>query len=210
MSDAFDIVRVGYDRIGARYRQWSSDGPVRLGFVRRLLDQLSPGSVVVDLGCGPGEPATRLLANEHHVLGVDASLAQLRLAREATPSAVFVQADMTRLALRTESVDAVACFYALGHIPSQQHAPLLRAVADWLRPGGVLLFSAPMVAGDEVDSEWLGVPMFFGGIGGAATRRAVEAGDDTYPASRYVPIASRKASCPGFRAVLGSDQRSTG
>jgi SAM-dependent methyltransferase len=162
-SDAFDIVRSGYDRIGTRYRDWSSAGQVRLLFVRRLLERLSPGSVVVDLGCGSGEPATRLLAAEHHVLGVDASFTQLRLAREAVPTGAFVQADMTRVGLRTGSIDAVASFYALGHVPSQQHVPLLEAIAGWLRPGGVLLFSAPMAAGGELDDDWLGVKMFFGG-----------------------------------------------
>jgi molecular chaperone DnaK (HSP70) len=38
----------------------------------------------------------------------------------------------------------------------------------------VLLTSAPLVAGDDVDEDWLGVPMFFGGIGEAATRQAVD------------------------------------
>lgn len=174
MSEPFDVVRRGYDRIGVRYRDWSAAGAVRRAQVRRLLDELAPGSVVVDLGCGPGEPATRQLAAEHRVIGVDASLVQLRLAREAAPSALLVQADMTRLALRPGTVDAVASFYALGHVPSRRHAPLLRAVASWLRPGGVLLSSAPVVAGDEAQDDWLGVPMFFGGVGEAATRQAVD------------------------------------
>jgi len=73
VGEAFDIVRSGYDRIGVRYREWSSASPTRLNFVRRLLRELTPGSLVVELGCGPGEPATRLLAAEHRVLAVDAS-----------------------------------------------------------------------------------------------------------------------------------------
>jgi hypothetical protein len=45
------------------------------------------------------------------------SQVQLALARHAAPAAVFVLADMTELVLRTGSVDAVASFYALGHLP---------------------------------------------------------------------------------------------
>ena len=167
-------MRCGYDRIGVRYREWSSASPTRLYFVRRLLRELAPASLVVELGCGAGEPATRLLAAEHRVLAVDASLAQLRLARDAAPTAALVQADMARLNLRTGSADAVASFYALGHLPSHEHGPLLHAIALWLRPGGVLLTSAPLGAGDERDENWLGVPMYFGGIGEAATRQAIE------------------------------------
>jgi SAM-dependent methyltransferase len=173
VPEPFDLVRSGYDRIGVRYRDWSSGSAVRLRWLRLLLDELRPGSLVVDLGCGSGEPATRLLTESHRVIGVDASAAQLRLARSAAPAALLVQADMTRFSLRPGSLDAVASFYALGHLPSERHAPLLVAIAHWLRPGGLLLTSAPVEAGDTTDPDWLGVPMYFGGIGAAATRRAV-------------------------------------
>ncbi|WNV73734.1 class I SAM-dependent methyltransferase [Geodermatophilus sp. DSM 44513] len=173
--EAFALVRAGYDRIGPRYRDGSRDNAVRLHFVQTLLDRLGPGSVVVDLGCGSGEPATRVLAGHHRVVGVDGSLGQLRLARSAAPTAALVQADMTRLALRPGSVDAVASFYALGHVPAAEHAHLFASIASWLRPGGILLTSAPVVAGDGRQEDWLGVPMFFGGIGPEATRQAVEA-----------------------------------
>lgn len=95
------------------------------------------------------------------------------MARSAAPTAHLVQADMTRFALRPGCVDAVASFYALGHVPSHLHAPLLSSVASWLRPGGLLLTSAPVGAGDAMEEGWLGVPMFFGGIGEDATRQAL-------------------------------------
>lgn len=173
MPDAFDTVRAGYDEIGTRYRDLSSNNAVRRRWVERLLAMVEPDSLVVDLGCGPGEPATRLLADAHRVIGVDGSAAQLALARGAAPSALLVQADMTRFALRPATVDAVASFYALGHIPSGQHAELIGSIACWLRPGGIFLTSAPLGAGDETDPDWLGVPMFFGGIGVQATRQAL-------------------------------------
>lgn len=175
VSDGFEVVRAGYDRIGDRYRNWSQDSSVRPRWVRQLLGELDRGSVVVDLGCGAGEPATRMLAEHHRVIGVDASLVQLRLAQEAVPEAVLVQADMARLALRPGSVDAVASFYALGHVPSTLHSALITAIASWLRPGGLLLTSTPLTPGDGKAADWLGVPMFFGGIGADATRRAVSA-----------------------------------
>jgi SAM-dependent methyltransferase len=173
VTDAFGVVRAGYDRIGVKYRDWSSASPVRLQWINRLLDWLRPRSLVVDLGCGSGEPATRLLAEAHHVIGVDGSASQLALARSAAPSALLVQADMTRFALRPSSVDAVASFYALGHVPSHLHRELFLSIATWLRPGGVLLTTAPLGIGDDTERDWLGVPMFFGGIGEAATRRAL-------------------------------------
>ena len=168
-----ETVRRGYDAIGERYHAWSHASPTRLGFVQEVLDRLPDGSLVVDLGCGPGDPATRLLSERHTVLGVDLSRRQLDIARRRAPRASLVQADLAELSLRPSSVDAVVSFYALGHLPGATHAPLLHRIGRWLRPGGLLLTSAPLTPGDGEDPEWLGVPMFFGGIGPEATVAAV-------------------------------------
>jgi SAM-dependent methyltransferase len=177
------VVAAGYDALGPRYHSWSAGSPVRLTYVSRVLDRLRPGSVVVDLGCGPGDPATRLLAADHHVLGVDVSLVQLRLAAAAAPSALLVRADITEFSLRPGSVDAVVSFYALGHLPPSAHASLFAAVSTWLRPGGLLLTSTPVLPGSSIDDNWLGVPMYFGGIGPEPTRAAVVSAGLTFESS---------------------------
>jgi cyclopropane fatty-acyl-phospholipid synthase-like methyltransferase len=182
-----DVVRAGYDRIGERYQRASHPNPVRLERLRELFDRLAPRSTVVDLGCGAGDPATRLLTEaSHRVLGVDISREQLRLAQRLAPGAAYAQADLVDLALRQESVDAVVSFYALGHLPSAAHRPLLARVGGWLRPGGFLLISAPLGAGDDSDPDWLGVPMFFGGIGVDATLAAVTDGGLTVQDAKVV------------------------
>jgi SAM-dependent methyltransferase len=173
-SDGPEVVRAGYDLLGERYHDWSHAGSVRLGYVDAVLGRLELGSTVVDLGCGPGDPATRLLSETHIVLGVDISAGQLAIARRLAPRASFVQADLTRFGLQPNSVDAVVSFYATGHLPRAAHAPFYAEVGRWLRPGGLLVTSAPLIAGDDAN-EWLGVPMFFGGIGVEATVAAVEA-----------------------------------
>lgn len=187
MTGSFEVVRRGYDAIGPRYRDWSHLSPVRLHWVGLLLDQLSAGSLVVELGCGAGEPATRLLSQQHRVLGVDASLVQLRLARQSAPTALLVQADLAHLSLRPGSVDAVASFYALGHVPAEDHAPLLMRIAEWLRPGGLLLTNVPVGEGDGQVHDWLGVPMFFAGIGEAKTSEALDGAGLTVEDWRVVP-----------------------
>ena len=82
-----DVVRAGYDEIGEKYHSWSHASEVRLGFVLHVLDRLPAGSTVVDLGCGPGDPATRLLSEQHDVVGVDLSAGQLRIAQRRAPRA---------------------------------------------------------------------------------------------------------------------------
>lgn len=170
------MVREGYDAIGARYHAWSHADPVRIAYVERLRDRLPAGSRVLELGCGPGDPATRMLAERHHVVAVDLSRGQLDLARQHAPTAALAQADLARLSVREESVDAVASFFVFGHLPSEAHAPVLTAIGGWLKPGGVLVANVPLSPGDDLADDWLGVPMAFGGIGRDASLAALEAG----------------------------------
>lgn len=185
--DPFELVRVGYDTLGPRYSLRYSRGGIRLEFLRRLQAKLPAGSRIVDLGCGPGDPTTRLLSAHHRVIGVDASKVQIELARQAVPNAEFVIADLRRFSLRVGCLDAVVCLYALGHVPAEDHRDVLRSIADWLRPGGLLLANTPSGAGASIAEDWLGVPMFFDGIGEEQTFTAVvEAGLNLESAERVV------------------------
>ena len=53
-------------------------------WLNKMLSYLSPGSAVLDLGCGSGIPAeVDLEISKHHlVTGVDISQAQVNLARQ--------------------------------------------------------------------------------------------------------------------------------
>ena len=77
MSDEREVVRAGYDAIAERYRAWSSVGWPTTEWVRKLLDLLTEPSVVLEVGCGNGIPAGRLIAERHDYTGVDISSAQL-------------------------------------------------------------------------------------------------------------------------------------
>ncbi len=174
-SDAARIVAEGYDRIAERYRAWSKDSPVRLRFLEEILARLAPGSSVIELGCGAGEPVTRRFSERHHVTGVDVSTEQLRLAAEVAPSATLIAADITAIDFPPASADAVIGFYVFGHVPPDAHRPLLAKAVSWLRPGGLLVINVPVADGDGIDPDWLGVPMYFGAIGEVETLAALTA-----------------------------------
>ncbi len=174
-SDPRRIVADGYDVIARRYFEWSAARPsaARATWLRRALDAIPAGTDVVDLGCGAGVPMTRALAAGRRVTGVDISAAQIELARANVPEATFIQADMTALELPAQSVDAVVAFYALTHVPRDDHPALLARILGWLRPGGLFLASmGAQESPDEVEEDWLGVPMFFSHHG-ARTNRAM-------------------------------------
>ena len=123
-----------------------------------------------------GVPMTRALAEGRRVTGIDLSARQVELATANVPQATFLQADMTSLVLPPASLDAVVAFYSLTHVPIAEQPTLLAAIHGWLRPGGVLLGSmGAQEAPDDIEADWLGVPMFFGHHGAKRNRAMVRA-----------------------------------
>ena len=170
------IVADGYDRIGPAYRPWADAmaGGVRRWFLSETLARIPPGSDVLELGCGPGVDAVAL-ADHHRYTGVDLSAVMLSLARDRVPSGVFVRHDLTSLEMPAGSFDAVVALYVFGHVPSAQHVPTFARVFRWLRPDGVFCSSFPSGNDDDaIQDDFIGVPMFFGGIGRDAAEASLQ------------------------------------
>lgn len=163
-----EIVARGYDAIALRYAKWAGEvNSPALDWLRDLDARLPDGANVLELGCGRGVPGTRELARRHRVTGVDISAVQIELARHHVPEASFVHADATELDIASGSLDAVVALYVFGHIPVDEQRELIGRIALWLDEGGLLLatFGAGD-AGEDVDEDWLGAPMFFASLGG--------------------------------------------
>jgi SAM-dependent methyltransferase len=115
------------------------------GTYRILLEAgLRPGMHVADFGCGVGM-VTALLAElvlpEGHVVGIDASAAQLAQARERLnhqgTTVRFVEASATDTGLPAESFDLVYCRFLLIHLPDPEAA--LWEMRRLLKPNGLLV-----------------------------------------------------------------------
>jgi ubiquinone/menaquinone biosynthesis C-methylase UbiE len=155
------VVERSYDQVAHEYArlEGESEWP-RMRWLRKLLNRLEPGSSVLDLGCGSGEPADVEISKEHQVTGVDISQTQITLARQNVPTGHFLHGDAGSVEFPPSSFDAVVSFYTLEHIPRQEHQIVLQRINNWLRVGGLLLISIEAGDYDDVMGEWLGVPMF--------------------------------------------------
>jgi cyclopropane fatty-acyl-phospholipid synthase-like methyltransferase len=141
-------VRRGYDAISLRYRP--DDGTSNpesaettanyRAWIDDLGSMLTNGARVLDLGCGAGVPAARLLADEGFaVTGLDVSEVQIARARSLVPEADFVVGDMATWEPAPGVFDAIVSLYALIHVPIADQRTLIPRLAHWLTPGGYLL-----------------------------------------------------------------------
>ncbi len=161
-----DMVAQSYDQLAERYAEWASNirKEERVRYTSALLERLSVGAQMLELGCGSGIPTTQQLAQRFLVTGVDISSEQINLARQNVPTAKFICADMCQLNFPSASFDAVAAFYSIVHVPREEHAALFQKIATWLRPRGLLVATMGVGSseGDMVD-DWqgFGVPMYW-------------------------------------------------
>jgi cyclopropane fatty-acyl-phospholipid synthase-like methyltransferase len=164
-----DLVRRGYDTISRAYRDDAGAAnpatdqatAIYADWVAELSVLLPSGARVLDLGCGCGLPATRLLVEAgFKVVGVDHSGVQVARARELVPGATFIQADMVTWDAGAASFDAIVSFYALIHVPLDDQKLLLPRIRNWLREDGVFLatFGNRRWTGTE---QYLGATMFW-------------------------------------------------
>lgn len=99
-----------------------------------FLDRLAPGATILEMGCGDGRDAERMIARGFDVHPSDgtpamARLASARLGREV-PVMDFAELDAC------EAFDAIWCQASLLHLAEHELAPVLMRIHRALKPGG--------------------------------------------------------------------------
>ncbi len=124
--DGKEIVKAGYNVIAKKYTGLRSDDTQDVQLLEELVKRLPRGAKVLDAGCGSGVPITRFLAKFFDVTGVDFSQEQIRRARQLVPEATFLCEDLTKLAFADSSFDATCSYYAIIHVPREEHQEMLQ------------------------------------------------------------------------------------
>lgn len=108
---------------------------------------------MLDLGCGTGEPITRVLINHgFEVFGVDASERMIAEFRRRFPQAHAECCSAEDSELFNRTFDGTVAWGLLFLLPADTQRVLLRRIASALRPGGEFLFTAPEQAVTWKDS----------------------------------------------------------
>ncbi|KAI1146687.1 methyltransferase [Nemania diffusa] len=154
-------LKASYDAMADTYNEWTiPHSKQRMDYLERALEHLKPEAqpggralAFLELGCGCGLPVTqRLLSHAAgaRVIANDLSDTQISLARTNLLSGSaaaaddptlsrrleLVPGDMTKLDFADGSLDLVAAFYSVIHLPRDEQVVLFERVARWLRPGG--------------------------------------------------------------------------
>ncbi len=154
-----------WDAAAVGWKEWSEFTDSAAGHIAERLVELAdvqPGSRVLDVAAGYGEPAltaARKAGPEGHVVATDISAEMLAFGRERAQAAgadnlEFKQSDASNLDFPPESFDAAVSRFgiifepeaeaAAGHIRSFLKPGARMAIASWGEPDQVPFISIPM------------------------------------------------------------------
>ena len=125
----------------------------------RFIGRLGKEATVLDLGCGPGQPVARQMAqHELRITGVDSSTAMISFCRTRLPDHEWIVADMRQLSLgrRFDGILAWDSFFHLNHGDQRRMFPIF---ADHATAGAVLMFNAGPQHGEGI-GKYRGDPLY--------------------------------------------------
>lgn len=121
------------------------DGSLAAGakaWLERFMMSLPRGGVILDLGCGAGEPIARYLIDHgFRIVGIDLSETRIDLARVRFPDETWLIDDMRRVEIDAQ-FDGVLAWNCLSQLPHADQDAMIARAAAWMKPDGRLLFNA--------------------------------------------------------------------
>lgn len=174
--------------------------------VSYVLSHISPGDLVLDLGCGFGRVIPRLAGRAGRVIGIDNSWPSLLVARRQLAKQLrkaLAAMDAVHLGFRTRVFDVVAC---IQNGISAFHVDRRALIAESLRvtrEGGKVLFSTYSEKFWEPRLDWFerqSAAGLLGEIDYEQTRDGVIVCKDGFRATAVSPAELRELAA-GFRAT---------
>jgi SAM-dependent methyltransferase len=119
---------------------------------RLLAQRVARGSLILDLGCGPGRDLAHFRKAGFRVIGLDYSLNLLRIAVNVSGQRVVV-GDLGMPPFATGTFDAVWAIASLLHVPRHHIGSVLPGIRRLLKPSGVFVASIREGTGERVDER---------------------------------------------------------
>jgi len=155
-------VKEGYNAIANRYLAERTRDSEDVRLLNDFMERLPVSAIVLDAGCGAGIPISQKLSERFQVKGVDFSEAQIELAKKNVPNATFLCEDMAKLDFPENTFDGITSYYAIIHIPREEHQALLANFHRVLKPGGIaLLCLGAEHSVEDIDENYLGARMYW-------------------------------------------------
>ena len=170
-------VREGYENADYEglYRDGREIRSEEKDLFQDLFDYIGDSAQILDLGCGTGLPFDQyLIENGYDLIGIDIAEKHVEKARENIPEAEIIQGDFFEVDVANSSLDAVVSFYAIFHIPREEHRKLFEKINVWLKPEGYILVTVASTVMEDLKESWNGAEIKWSSFEGSKTLEIIE------------------------------------
>ena len=161
IKDMRKIVEVGYEKgsYADKFRKIDKPNEIENRFLRLLISHLPKNPSVLDFGSGIGIPFDNYLSKHGcKITGVDISQKHIKQAQKNVPKARYIKGGFSQIKFQ-ELFDAIVSFYAIFHIPKEEHSELFRKMVKLLKKGGLILVTLGTSGTDGIEKDWCGAKM---------------------------------------------------
>jgi 2-polyprenyl-3-methyl-5-hydroxy-6-metoxy-1,4-benzoquinol methylase len=125
----------------------------------RFLRHVPSSGVVLDVGCGMGEPIARYIIEAgFRIVGIDSSPSLIRMCRERFPVSDWFVADMRQLAL-SRRFDGLLAWDSFFHLTVEDQRAMFARFAAHALPGAPLMFTSGTASGEAI-GHYCGEPLY--------------------------------------------------
>lgn len=145
-----EITKQSYEKIAARWanahqysRYWDNE--------IKKFHELLPKGTLLEIGCGSGRDAKKLISLGYDYFGTDLSTNLLTEARKANPKASFQETSLYNLDF-TSKFDGFWCAAVLLHVPKKRINEALSAIKRNLKPDAVGFIAVKEGKGEKMET----------------------------------------------------------
>jgi len=145
MNEHQRMVKEAYDASAGTYAEKNFHELDYKPLDRQILDcfsaMVTPGGLVCDIGCGPGEIADYLHKKNLNVVGIDISDTMIQEAQRLNPDIGFHTGDMFSLEVPDNHFSGLCSFYAIVNFQYEYIRKIFHEYHRVLKKVGILLVS---------------------------------------------------------------------
>lgn len=157
------IVEEGYAKIAEKYNLKRVKSTRSLKLLETIVKKMPKKGKVLDVGCGAGYPVSQFFVKRGYgVTGIDLSNEMIKIAKKNVPEGNFIKQDMLKMNFPENTFNIIVSFFAIIHVPREQHQKILKKMYKLLKKQGILFISMGIEDLEtDINNNWLGTKMYW-------------------------------------------------
>lgn len=147
LKDTYNLIAQDYYQEHLKIDRWSRKD------AKEYAKLFKKGSLILDVGCGPGVKSRDFYNEGLKVLGIDFSEQMIQIAKKVAPACDFKVLDIKEIDKLSGKFDGIFVQAVLFHFPKKEVPLILKKLYSKLREGGYFYLAVKKMKSDRVEEK---------------------------------------------------------